>query len=133
MVGSVIWVKDCNLVVVGLSAFSVWGDGSIVVCVIWLGGGVSVSRGRKRLPYQRWPRSNYPYPSDWSKRRAVVLARDNGVCQLGLPGCTSVAKQVDHIVPLSRGGNHDLSNLRASCVHCNQGRRFLSPKPSRVW
>ena len=28
----------------------------------------------------------------------------------------------DHIIPLSRGGTHDVTNMRALCQHCNSAR-----------
>jgi 5-methylcytosine-specific restriction endonuclease McrA len=30
---------------------------------------------------------------------------------------------VDHVVPLSRGGTNDVANLRAVCRRCNRGHR----------
>ncbi|KNX39496.1 hypothetical protein VV01_14570 [Luteipulveratus halotolerans] len=30
---------------------------------------------------------------------------------------------VDHVVPLSRGGEHTLTNLRCCCLHCNSSKR----------
>ena len=49
--------------------------------------------------------------------RAMVLARAGYVCEW--PGCSNRATTVDHVVPLSAGGNNDPSNLRASCAPCN--------------
>lgn len=52
-------------------------------------------------------------------KRARVLARDGYVCHLcGLPGADSV----DHIIPRSRGGSDDESNLRAAHAVCNNRR-----------
>lgn len=35
---------------------------------------------------------------------------------------------LEHVVPLSRGGSWDLSNLAAACGPCNHGRgRALNP------
>lgn len=67
-----------------------------------------------------------PYDSKWQAIRLEVLARDGGLCRLGLTGCTRVADQVDHIVPLSEGGARlELSNLRAACRHCNLRRSAM--------
>ena len=91
------------------------------------------------------------YDSTWRQMRLLILQRDRGVCQIGLPGCTLVAGHVDHIVPLSEGGARlDPSNLRASCERCNLRRNALrrpgledalgealsgqaQASPSRVW
>lgn len=58
-------------------------------------------------------------PPDWQKRRRKVLARDKGLCQLRLKGCTYRATDIDHI---ERGNNHNLDNLRAACHHCHMVR-----------
>lgn len=67
-----------------------------------------------------------------AKLRVAVLERDGSRCQLC--GRTpedddpviedrKVRLHVDHIIPLSEGGTHDISNLRTTCSSCNQGRR----------
>lgn len=42
--------------------------------------------------------------------------------------CGSVADTIDHVIPLSRGGNNDISNLRPACYDCNikKGSQLLS-------
>ena len=57
-------------------------------------------------------------PIGWAKIRARVLRRDNNVCQY----CGGEAHEVDHVVPVSRGGSHLLSNLAASCKGCNASK-----------
>ena len=60
----------------------------------------------------------------WRLVRKQVLARDGYRCQLGLPGCTGVARQVDHIAePAVGGAFFAMFNLRASCGHCNVSKR----------
>lgn len=54
-------------------------------------------------------------PIGWARIRARVLRRDNNVCQY----CGREATEVDHVVPVSRGGSHNLTNLVASCSACN--------------
>ncbi|MGH3793304.1 MAG: HNH endonuclease [Pseudonocardiaceae bacterium] len=48
------------------------------------------------------------------------------ICRIGLPSCTITATEVDHIIP---GDNHDDSNLRAACHHCNQRANITRPRP----
>lgn len=48
--------------------------------------------------------------------RVAILYRDHGRCVL----CAAPAEEVDHIVPLSRGGTNEPSNLRALCVPCHR-------------
>lgn len=71
----------------------------------------------------------------WRRVRATVLERNalhnGGRCTIGSRACTGRADQVDHIVPLARGGaRYELANLRAVCRACNLGRSALSVPPS---
>jgi len=52
--------------------------------------------------------------------RDEVFKRDNNKCQLRLDGCTEVAEEVDHIIPVSKGGLNSIENLQASCRYCNR-------------
>ncbi len=62
-----------------------------------------------------------PVPSDI---RYQVLASYNGRC--ALCGATSKERriEVDHIVPRSKGGSNDISNLQALCDECNRGKSY---------
>lgn len=84
------------------------------------------------------------YDAQWRKLVRFVLARDNRVCRIRLPGCTIVATTGDHIVPRHRGGARlDPLNVRAACQHCNSVRGNLTRRdeelefghegPSRDW
>lgn len=63
----------------------------------------------------------------WRKVRAACLARDNYICQLRRPGCTTRATTADHTVAKSNGGADTLSNLKAACVHCNTSKGASTP------
>lgn len=63
-----------------------------------------------------------------------VLARDKWTCQLcGIKTPMKLrgthkdnAPEVDHIIPLSKGGSHTYANLQCACRKCNQ---LKSDKP----
>jgi 5-methylcytosine-specific restriction endonuclease McrA len=40
---------------------------------------------------------------------------------------------IDHIVPVSKGGTHELSNLRCGCADCNNAKRVMSVAQFRDW
>ena len=75
------------------------------------------------------------YTGPWQALRRKILARDGGLCQIQAPGCTLRATQVDHIVPVAKGGPWwEPSNLRSACARCNNGRnKTQNLKASRAW
>jgi hypothetical protein len=58
--------------------------------------------------------------------RALVLVRDGGRCRR----CRrSINLEMDHIVPVSKGGKTEESNLQILCRHCNRAKcRNLVPR-----
>ena len=68
----------------------------------------------------RYKETNPVYRGQWRTIRRTILQRDNHTCQIGLPGCQTTATCVDHIQPVSLGGEwYAEENLRASCGQCN--------------
>lgn len=73
-------------------------------------------------------------PTRWDRKRtrlaarahyAAIAARDGNWCR----GCGRADDQlhVDHLLPLSRGGNSDQSNLALLCRSCN------ARKSTKTW
>ena len=59
------------------------------------------------------------YGPEYRRNRAVIIRQAAGRCQR----CGKHARlQCDHIVPVSHGGTHALSNLQALCKSCH-GRK----------
>lgn len=55
-------------------------------------------------------------PKDWKRTRARIVKRDKGICfHCGREGSTSC----DHLIPVSKGGTDDDTNLVTSCWPCN--------------
>lgn len=55
--------------------------------------------------------------------RYDVLRRDKFRCQLcGATASDGVKLHVDHILPVSKGGRTEMSNLRTLCERCNMGK-----------
>lgn len=56
----------------------------------------------------------------WRRKRDAVMLRDKFLCQpCKRRGFSRQAHEVDHIVPVSRGGSDDDSNLEAICHECH--------------
>jgi 5-methylcytosine-specific restriction endonuclease McrA len=69
----------------------------------------------------------------WRKVRAYVLDRDGRRCQLGLPGCTTIATRAHHTRDRALVGDNP-AHLVAACAWCNQstgepGRHDPDPTP----
>jgi 5-methylcytosine-specific restriction endonuclease McrA len=79
----------------------------------------SVTIGRQTFCNTRCLRDFFML-TDWKRVRKVIYARDGGICMKCGRHVTSKNFHVDHIIPLSAGGNEwDLSNLELSCPECN--------------
>lgn len=64
--------------------------------------------------------------------RMAIIERDNATCYLWCGRrLRAFQVQLDHVVPLSRGGNHTEDNLRVACKQCNarKANRLLSEIP----
>ena len=69
-----------------------------------------------RLPHRRVPAT-----------RTAVMLRDAYTCQYcgAVPGRPELT--VDHIIPRSRGGRHEWTNLVTACKRCNQVKGAATP------
>lgn len=67
-----------------------------------------------------------PFQATAPLSRRALLARDGHRCQVA--GCNRIGQTVDHVVPRSRGGAHEWSNVTLMCVRHNsqKGDRLLS-------
>lgn len=54
------------------------------------------------------------------EQRGEIFNRCNNTCELKLEGCTSIATEIDHFIPVSKGGSDETSNGRAACFNCNR-------------
>lgn len=70
-----------------------------------------------------------PVPTDV---RYKVLAAAKGRCTLCGARSAERRIEVDHIVPRSRGGSNDISNLQALCDVCNRGKSNLDDTDFRA-
>lgn len=54
--------------------------------------------------------------------RFEIFKRDSFTCQYCGKGAPEVILEVDHIMPVSKGGDNDITNLITSCFDCNRGK-----------
>lgn len=69
-----------------------------------------------------------PVERDWWPLRARILERDSYACVYCGNTDADAPLCADHVVPLSRGGTNDESNLVCACIPCNSSKnnRLLS-------
>lgn len=60
--------------------------------------------------------------------RRAVFERDNYTCQYCGRSCEEAELEIEHIIPVSKGGNNDIRNLATACRACNRskGARILT-------
>lgn len=59
-----------------------------------------------------------PYRARVPLTRRAVFVRDGHRCQY----CGAAAESIDHVVPTSRGGDHEWENVVACCRRCNAAK-----------
>ena len=65
------------------------------------------------MPHKRYQTAYY------QRVRKEVLDRDYWTCHY----CGQEANTVDHVIPISKGGTDEASNMVAACIKCNSGKR----------
>lgn len=61
--------------------------------------------------------------------RKYVFQRDNYQCKACGQTQLETELNIDHIIPLARGGSNDISNLQTLCRTCNQSKKHhLDPR-----
>lgn len=100
------------------------------------------------MPWDNTPakrrRDAQVYGPEYRRNREAAKRRDSGRCVL----CGSRNEvQVDHVIPVTKGGTHALSNLRCLCGNChrrktagegggyraNGGAKDPAPTPRTRW
>lgn len=85
------------------------------------------NRDARRKSHEPW-RGSYHDP-EYVRNRQRVIERQRGRCKdCGRPAAkwdgarwlTMGMGEVDHEVPLARGGTNDASNLALRCLHCHR-------------
>lgn len=65
-----------------------------------------------------------PSQAEWTSLRRSILKRDGEVC--AYCGGESGPFEIDHVVPISRGGGNAPENLAVACRPCNRSKRNLT-------
>jgi 5-methylcytosine-specific restriction endonuclease McrA len=76
------------------------------------------------------------YPEAWAESTITdrVLAdwvKDNK--SIPCPYCGNKTKEIDHVIPLSKSGQHSLDNLQMLCLDCNRSKGDKLPEEFKAW
>lgn len=63
-------------------------------------------------------KSSLYWDAEYIRNRKAILD-GNPQCHWG---CGQLATTADHVIPLARGGSHDITNLVPACLPCNSSR-----------
>lgn len=65
-----------------------------------------------------------PKFAEWQRLRELAFGRDGRVCSY----CRDQTGpfEIDHVIPVCRGGSNNLDNLAVSCCHCNRSKGALT-------
>src|SRR4051794_41151740 len=61
------------------------------------------------------------------RTRFEVLRRDNHTCQYCGAKAPDVVLHIDHVMPVSLGGDDKPGNLVTACKDCNAGKASITP------
>ncbi|MBS1674525.1 MAG: HNH endonuclease [Actinobacteria bacterium] len=94
--------------------------------------------GAQREWNRAWRNGNRPARRLQHQRRRALLAEATSCAAFtaeemlrdwesrGLTGCSYCPgefESIDHVIPLKRGGAHELANLAPACISCNSSKR----------
>ena len=78
----------------------------------------------KRKHKKNYKKGRRPYDdAEYRRNRKIIRQQQKYCVWCGTAGTSQNKLQVDHIVPLSKSGTHDLHNLRILCQNCHKKRQ----------
>ena len=85
---------------------------------------IEQSKGQTFLQWERIIAPMFPQRKPLKPSvRFQILKRDNYRCQMcGVTAKDGATLEIDHILPVSKGGTNDADNLQVLCRDCNAGK-----------
>ena len=92
-----------------------------------------VADWRRRNPekckeYENKRRALLLHAFDEAVERKIVYVRDDKACYICKRSLRLKEMELDHVVPLSRGGRHSYANVKACCSQCNRKKSNKMPE-----
>ena len=102
----------------------------IVLVSLWVADGVIWLMLRTRPNESRIrPTERVAWPQGWKQE---LMRRQNNTCAYCGNRKTARTLEIDHIVPVVRGGPNDKSNLQVICAPCNQRKGIQTDEEFRA-
>lgn len=73
--------------------------------------------------------TNHYSSAEYKRNRLAILEGSNYTCHY----CNGQANTADHIIPVSHGGGHEITNLLPACTKCNSSRQDKTLKRMGYW
>jgi hypothetical protein len=83
---------------------------------------LAINRGRVKWHYKEF---KYKRRSISQKLRYIALKRDDYKCVKCGNTAENSLLEVDHIIPICKGGLTVIENLQTLCYHCNKGKQIV--------
>lgn len=64
--------------------------------------------------------------------RQNIFLRDDHMCQYCLKKLPEKRLTIDHVIPLSKGGRHEWTNVVTACSHCNNRKGDKTPERANL-
>ena len=129
---------------VGCDVQATWGDGTVLIVDMPNGrnecchNAIFIAHARQDVPalldrVEELEKEIAFWKSKHQHRKAIngtqrfrILHRDRFACvYCGARGGPETPLEIDHRVPVSKGGTNDDTNLCTACSECNRGKRDL--------
>lgn len=109
------WVErlESSILVTG------WGEYNAKLIAAWTNGGAGQKKERKPDSFKL--ADPQMTSTTWNRLRAKIIDRDGLVCQYCQAELESCV--IDHIIPVSRGGDNSEENLTVCCRECNTSKQ----------
>ena len=105
--------------------------------IVWRKANLEKSREHSLAShYRHYEKNIFRMAARRSKEKEfVVIDKDKRrISSQPCAHCGSNKKlHLDHIIPLSRGGNHSVGNLQMLCQHCNNSKHAKVMTEWRMW
>jgi 5-methylcytosine-specific restriction endonuclease McrA len=90
-------------------------------------------RARERAKHRKALNENIGYVNEHHQYRERLLNDQHGKCYFGGEHITIDTIEIDHLIPVSKGGTNEYKNLVGCCYFCNREKHNKTEDEYRLW